>query len=640
MFQTKPAASRLFLDAAGTYLAENNSFHPFRPYAPITDRSAWRSLDETWRQETIRLGETFLGFQWPYLSASDYMDFCRTGNRVRYEDRLFSKRTALNALVLAECSENEGRFLSDIIDGIFSICDETSWCLPAHNSYLRDTPQLPLPDVTRPVLDLFACETAAVLSAAAYLLASALDAVSPVITGRIRHELKTRIYEPYAGEHFWWMGDGETHMNNWTIWCTQNVLLSVFLMPDASLPSDQLPRLFEKACRSADYFLDEYEEDGCCDEGAQYYRHAGLCLFQVLDICNTVTGGAFQPLMTHPKIRNIASYIMKVHIDDKYYVNFADCSPIAGRAGVREYLFAKLTNQPDMMRFAAADFRAGLPDTLLLQEEHNLYYRLQNGFTISEIRAASEHASDGPLPHEDVYFPSVGLFAVRDERLFLAVKAGDNGDSHNHNDTGSFTVYKDGQPLLIDAGVESYTKKTFSPQRYEIWTMQSLYHNLPAFDGIQQKDGETFGASDVVCDLPGASIQMELSSAYPPESGLASFRRSAKLDKGNEIRITDTFSFRDGAHPAVQMSLMTYEKPVCDGNWEADALTPSAAHAGASKEVHIRIGSLGELTLKGASIHAIETIPITDPRLAAAWEHDIYRILADVTGPELVMEIK
>ncbi|MBP0575285.1 heparinase II/III family protein, partial [Mycobacterium tuberculosis] len=83
-------------------------------------------------------------------------------------------------------------------------------------------------------------------------------------------------------------------------------------------------------------------------------------------------------------------------------------------------------------------------------------------------------------------FPSVGVLVARDDRFALAVKAGDNGDSHNHNDTGSITLYKDGRPVLIDVGVESYTQKTFSPRRYEIWTMQSAYHNLPTFAGVMQ----------------------------------------------------------------------------------------------------------------------------------------------------------
>lgn len=61
-------------------------------------------------EETLRLGEEYLGFEWPYLTATEFMDFCRTGNRSRYEDRYFPKRRALAALVLAECVENKGAF--------------------------------------------------------------------------------------------------------------------------------------------------------------------------------------------------------------------------------------------------------------------------------------------------------------------------------------------------------------------------------------------------------------------------------------------------------------------------------------------------------------------------------------------------
>ena len=127
---------------------------PFRSlalYPPITDRAAWEGLDEEWKKGALALGERYLRFDFLPLTATDFMDFTRTGNRVRYENKCFSKRHAVNALVLAECVENKGRFLDDIINGIFSICEESAWQLPPHNSYIRDTPQLLLPDSTTPV---------------------------------------------------------------------------------------------------------------------------------------------------------------------------------------------------------------------------------------------------------------------------------------------------------------------------------------------------------------------------------------------------------------------------------------------------------------------------------------------------------
>lgn len=131
-------------------------------------------------KETLLLGGRYLQFDFQPLTATDFMDFTRSGNRVRYETKCFSKRHALNALVLAECVENKGRFLDDIINGIFSICEESAWQLPPHNSYVRDTPQLPLPDSTAPVLDLFACESGAILATAGYLLESKLNEISPL----------------------------------------------------------------------------------------------------------------------------------------------------------------------------------------------------------------------------------------------------------------------------------------------------------------------------------------------------------------------------------------------------------------------------------------------------------------------------
>lgn len=605
-------------------IAENINlpFCTFHTYPPITDRRAWSSADQEWLEASVRLGEQYLSCEFPPISASDFMDFVRTGNRIRYEDKYFSRRRMLNALVLAECAENKGRFLNDIINGIFFICEESAWQLPPHNSYQRNTPQLPLPDVTAPVLDLFACETGCILATIYYLMGSLLDTVSPFITKRIQHELQNRILTPYLNRQFWWMGNGKEPMNNWTIWCTQNILLITFL---TSAEEALSRKVLTKACKSIDYFLDEYGEDGCCDEGALYYRHSGLCLFNSMELLNTVTGNAFQSLYQNRKIQNIAAYILHVHVEDPYYVNFSDCSPVAGRAGVREYLFAKRTGNEDMARFAAIDFKADLPNSLLLSDEINLFYRLQHACSVREIKAADTTV---PVVHTDIYYPSTGLFIVRDEHRYLAVKAGDNADSHNHNDTGSFTIYKNGQPLIIDVGVESYTMKTFSSQRYEIWTMQSAYHNLPTINKIMQKDGESYRAEQVSYQLNSSfgEISMELAKAYPPECRLLYYRRHAKLTKGKVIEIEDQFEFSPEAAPdqrEVILSLMTYDKP-------------AAGTASSS----IELGTKGSIRLEGAVLYKIEEIPITDPRLMTAWKHEIYRILIRATAERIRLSIR
>lgn len=154
----------------------------------------------------------------------------------------------------------------------------------------------------------------------------------------------------------------------------------------------------------------------------------------------------------------------------------------------------------------------------------------------------------------------------------LGAKFGSNGDSHNHNDTGSITVYKDGRPFLIDIGVESYTKKTFSPQRYEIWTMQSAWHNLPTFDGVQQLPGAEYAAREVCTEEN--SITGELAGAYPPIPGLTTYRRSVSVSEQG-ITLRDETDYPG----TVDLTLLTEQQPVPTADalrwahWAASALT-------------------------------------------------------------------
>lgn len=599
-----------FKDIAATF---NGDFQDFCPFPNATNREAYEKLPEHIKQEILSEGESFLGYEYPVIRATDFMRFKRTGNRVAFEDVYFARRHALNGLVLAECVEHKGRFLDDIINGIFAICEESAWQLPPHNSYLRDTPQFILPDATRPVIDLFAAETGTMLAWVGALLKEELDEVSPFIFTRIQHELSFRIITPYLKEHFWWMGKPDEPMCNWTVWCTQNVLLTAFT---AAFDAEIRRAVFQKAASSCDYFLKDYGEDGCCDEGAQYYRHAGLCLFGCMDILNQVSDGYFESLFQWEKIKNIAAYILNVHVDDKYYFNFADCSAVAGRAGVREFLFGKATGQPELTRFAARDFQT---DGKLYTDEVNqinLYYRLETIFTYEEIM---NYDARSPIFHKDIFYPSVGLFIAHDGELSLAVKAGDNDDSHNHNDTGSLTLYKNGKPVLADIGVESYTQKTFSPRRYEIWTMQSGYHNLPTINGRDEKDGSNYCATNVCVSLNDAmpTISMELATAYALPDTEVSYVRSVTLDKQtHSVHLLD----KTNADQVI-LNFITYEKPEVTENL-------------------IQIGTIAQAEFTGAELLAIEVLPITDARLKKAWDHDLYRIRLTMTNPEFHMTIQ
>lgn len=547
--------------------------------------------------------------QIPPLSLSDWLAFTQTGDRARYETPCFARRRTLCTLVMAECVTGSGRYLSAVADYAWAICEETAWQLPAHNTYRRDTPQLPLPDPARPVIDLFAAETGALLATVYFLLRERLKAYAPGLARRIRGEVQRRILRPYLNRHFWWMADTDdaqdTPTCNWTPWCTQNVLLAAGILA----PERALPRYVEKAARGLDAFLDGYASDGCCDEGAQYYAHAALTLYNALELLCDLAPGVFEPVWQQAKLRNMAEYILHMHVQGPYYLNFADCSPLAGRRGAREYLLGKRVGSAALQALAAHDFAAalaekepsGLSDGV---EGINLYERVQAAFAEAEILAADRQAVLVP----DIWYPGVGILSVRRGAYVLGAKAGSNNDSHNHNDTGSVTLYKDGKPLLIDVGVEQYTKKTFSPRRYEIWTMQSSWHNLPEFDpqgkAYQQLPGAAAHAVDVAVEPGLGGISMDLAPAYGPPGtvpGLGQYCRNVRLTE-HGLQIQDTTDYPG----LVALNLMSVEPPAADGDG-------------------IAFGALARAAAAGAMRIETQAIPIQDVRLRTAWPDTLYR---------------
>ncbi|HEY9011860.1 MAG TPA: heparinase, partial [Devosia sp.] len=375
---------------------------------PAIDRAAWDELPAAVRQQLVAEGEAALATDYPPLLATAYLDYTRTGDRARFEASYFTRRRTLNALILAECVEHRGRFLDRVIDGLMLICEESGWQLPAHNSQVRGGPRAALADVETPIIDLFAAETGAQLAVAVHLLGAELEAVAPEIAVRIDHELERRIFTPYLTRHFWWMGNGDEPMNNWTAWCTQNLLIAVFSRPTEG---DVRRRVAEQAAASLDAFLKDYGEDGACEEGVVYYRHAGLCLFNALAVLDAVAPEAFGPLWREPKLKHMAEYIVRMHVGGRRYFNFADSSAVVERCGAREYLFGRAVGSTLLADFAGTDW--AVEKRVTLPDEINLFYRVQLAFAAAELEA---HRS-APIEQPDCYLPSVGLMIARDDRF-------------------------------------------------------------------------------------------------------------------------------------------------------------------------------------------------------------------------------
>ena len=652
------------------FLAKTSGCGIYNRYPDISDRKAWDSIPKEYKNNLVKAGEEAQNEPWTQLLISDFFEFSKSGNRVRFEDKYFPRRRKLNKLVMAECVENKGRFIEDILDGLYLILEETSWCLPPHNSYERDAKQENLPDPSRPVIDLFQAESGAEVAFTEYLLRPVFDKINPFISKYVNDSLNKRIFIPYLNQHFWWMGNGKESMCNWTPWITQNVLICALSRKEDFFTGDVRRKFIEKAAVSCDYFLDEYGEDGGCNEGAAYYSHAGLCLFGCLELidgavlsrnsaigincADTVKTNIFHDVYKEKIIRNIANFIVKMYVGEGYYVNFADCSALPGRRSSREFLFGKNCEDDVLAGFAAEDFRSETKNQQMLSDEINLFYHCMQAFAYEEMMQFPVSKE----PPRDTFFESMGLMVARDRHYTLAAKAGNNADSHNHNDVGSFTIYKDGKPFVIDLGVGTYTQKTFSDKRYELWTMQSQFHNLPTFftdeinsdlgkdsaadyynsEIVMQKDGEKYAAQNVNCilcnntDTGVSSLQMDIAATYDSEH-ICSYLRTVSLEKGKYITVKDKYV---GDFPYV-MSIMTYEKPEVHKTKDDAELQKETAEikkdstASAEKNndeiVIIKVGTIGKIEFKNVKDIIIQEYPINDERLKNAWKHSVYRIL-------------
>ncbi len=597
----------------------------WHPWPTCSERQGWQALPSVVREDLIANGEKYLGYDWPALPATLFLEFARNGNRSHYEKVHFARRGALTALVIAECVEGKGRFLDDITNGVWAICEESFWGIPAHVG--AQEAGSGLPDTTEPIVALFVAETAESMAWTSYLLGEQLDKVSPLIRPRIAREIDRRVLTPcLERDDFGWMGFRGGRVNNWNPWCNSNWLVSVLL---SESDANRRVAAVAKIVRSLDHFLDAYEDDGGCDEGPGYWGRAGASLYDCLDLLHSASNGAID-VYDKSLIQQIGRYIYRVHIADHYFVNFADASARGGIPESLVYRYGKSIGDDKMMSFAAWFFAdsGGIDKTFEGRAGYSIGRYLAEIFGASELDKAKPEL---PLVR-DVWLDGIQVMAARDsggttKGLYLAAKGGHNAESHNHNDVGNFIVYIDGKPVIIDIGVETYSRKTFSSRRYEIWTMQSAYHSLPTIDGVMQAPGRRFAARDVQYKANDAmaQLQLDIAGAYPEQAHLKSWDRTVTLNRGHDVTVADAYTLTEPAKE-MTMSLMTPCKAeirepgrIVLSGFDADEPSRSAQ----------------VLYDKGTLTATIEVIDVEDGRLRSVWPEQIARILLTADKPPL-----
>lgn len=355
-----------------------------------------KEVPENVYNEAISEAEKYLNNNWGVFTASMYAD----KQTEKYISLYKKRRQALASLALAEHLERKGRFLSDIINGIWAICEETTWQLPDGSGNLRD--------VQNPRFDTNSCRTAALLAQATHLFRKEM----PVsVKKRMLYEVRTRVMNLFF--------DAKQLTPENTAYTLEACM---FAEPD----EDKRRQVVDKTLNCIEFFLCEYTKEGIRAKSEQSLYVWSAFIFDILEILYNVTDQKFS-VYSETKAKYAAESIYKAHIgSDGFSERACDI-----------YLFGSRMDYKKLMDFGASEFLK--IEQKSLPESTNLFHKLYSVKFASEIIEYGDNFDD----QECGYIDSMDIFVKKTKDFSVAVKGGSSS-------AGNFMVYLDNEPYVVD----------------------------------------------------------------------------------------------------------------------------------------------------------------------------------------------
>jgi len=481
----------------------------------------------------------------PELPYSLFRIFTETGSRLEFEEIYFEKRRRLNTFaIMALLEPNNLEYVSALENSIWSICNEYSWCLPAH---LQNSPEtakeidysLKEPMVQNYSIDLFASETAFALAEILKLTEEFLD---PLICKRIYEEVYKRIFYPFLQNQFVW----ETQTHNWAAVCAGSIgSAALHLIKDG----EELSSLLEKVLPAMDSYLRGFHDDGICLEGYGYWQYGFGYYVYFADLLKKRTAGQLD-LFQSEKVHQIALFQQRCFLNRNLVVNFSDAQPTAAVfLGLSHYLSRVY---PDFV-VPEHDLRAKYTD------DHCSRWAP----AIRNLLWFDESAIPEPWGNETIYSKESGWFISRHQTRFgqfsFAAKGGHNDEPHNHNDIGHFILQGNNEVVLKDLGSGLYTKDYFNEKRYSFLCNGSQGHSVPIINAQFQKEGASRFASILHTDLGDQieTFEIDMANAYEIKSLEQLIRRFTwlKMDRPKLI-LEDLYTFTEQPKSIVERLIL------------------------------------------------------------------------------------
>jgi hypothetical protein len=539
---TLVASSRL-VAASGPPDAARVEFYrgllPEKPHgvgAPISDRAAWEALAKQNPSvgEVKNQAEAAFNTPMPELTDDLYLDYFRTGKRDACQAVMFEQRGRFRALVLAECIENQGRYLPTIEAAIRIFCGQKSWQYPAH-----DVGQKVFKGQMQDI-DLATSFMAWQLATADYWLGEKL---APEVRKLLADELERRVFGPFTGM----VTRGKPYVRSFNArgnHCAVDLAGAVGAALESVESRERRAFFAASAEKYIEAFLSGFPADGYCSEGVGYWGYGFGHYVMLAETIKQATGGKVDWL-EQERIAPIAVFPRRIEILPGVFPAFADCD-----VGPR----------PDELLMGYLNRRCGwglsqyaLPTTAVrakcVEAENGLFEIALYAFPNS-LSAADMTAKTSAWDLRD-WFPDGGVLICRpkspnEHALGAAIKGGHNAEQHNHNDLGSFVLALGKSTPIVDPGPVIYDSTTFGSRRYEHKLLSSFGHSTPRVAGELQAAGAKARAKVLKTEFTDLAdtVVMDLSSAYPVKT-LVKLERTFVFSRegGGKLTVTDDVEF-------------------------------------------------------------------------------------------------
>ncbi len=333
-----------------------------------------------------------------------------------------------------------------------------------------------------------------------------------------REAILTKGIKPYFTAYdsikpFWITTD-----NNWNSVCNMGIVMSALAIAE-DYPQEAA-RVIDLMRATISTTLDKYIPDGVWYEGPGYWEYGTTYAVLGMASLNSALGTDFG-LSNHKGFNKTASFYINCLSPTNHVFNFAD----AGTSDIRlsPSLFWLANRFRDSLIIQQYNKILNTKLTAdLVQQEGNFSGRFFPLHLIWYTKLRTMISDTRPLAA--FYDGDVQMMLMRSSwtdtnALFIAIKAGDNSEEHQHLDIGTFIIEQNGQRWADDLGSDHYHLPGFwegtqGGRRWFYLRNNNRGHNtLVVGDSIQRADARcTFFEVNDTSANPYASIN--LTEAY------------------------------------------------------------------------------------------------------------------------------